>query len=191
MAPWVTGVKTGHTFGALYVLVGSGRRKGVELISVAIGAPTDEAPLRRQPRPARLRLRAATSGACRFAPGQELADPSIRYAGGELPLRAARTVAVGVRRDQRLTVAVRAPAAGRGADSPRRRARLAPPSSSTGCAPPRCRLRPHGRCPRRASSTAREASSAPIGSRSRSRCCVILMGAEQSCPRRDWSGVHG
>ena len=42
MAPWVTGVKTGHTFGALYVLVGSGKRKGVELISDAIGAPSDE-----------------------------------------------------------------------------------------------------------------------------------------------------
>jgi D-alanyl-D-alanine carboxypeptidase (penicillin-binding protein 5/6) len=108
MAPWVTGVKTGHTFGALYVLVGSGRRGGVELISVAIGAPTDEdrfrdnfdlldygfAQYRR-----RLPVRA----------GAALADPSIRYAGGELPLRAARTVAVGVRPDQRLTVAVRAP----------------------------------------------------------------------------------
>ncbi len=42
MAPWVNGVKTGHTFDAGYVLVGAGRRKGVELISVAIGAPTDE-----------------------------------------------------------------------------------------------------------------------------------------------------
>ena len=42
MAPWVNGVKTGHTFGAGYVLVGSGRRKGVELISAVIGAPTDE-----------------------------------------------------------------------------------------------------------------------------------------------------
>ena len=41
-APWVNGVKTGHTFDAGYVLVGSGRRKGVELISVVIGAPTDE-----------------------------------------------------------------------------------------------------------------------------------------------------
>jgi serine-type D-Ala-D-Ala carboxypeptidase (penicillin-binding protein 5/6) len=41
-APWVTGVKTGHTFDAGYVLVGSGRRRGVELISVAVGAPTDE-----------------------------------------------------------------------------------------------------------------------------------------------------
>jgi serine-type D-Ala-D-Ala carboxypeptidase (penicillin-binding protein 5/6) len=42
MAPWVNGVKTGHTFGAGFVLVGSGRRKGVELISAVIGAPTDE-----------------------------------------------------------------------------------------------------------------------------------------------------
>lgn len=108
MAPWVTGVKTGHTFGALYVLVGSGQRKGVELISVAIGAPTDEARFAdnielldygfaqyRQRTPVRR--------------GAALADPSIRYAGGELPLRAARTVAVGIRPDQRLTVAVRAP----------------------------------------------------------------------------------
>ena len=42
-APWATGVKTGHTFDAGYVLVGSGRRQGVDLISVVIGAPTDEA----------------------------------------------------------------------------------------------------------------------------------------------------
>ncbi len=108
MAPWVTGVKTGHTFGAGYVLVGSGRRKGVDLISVAIGAPTDEDRYRdnmelldygfglyRQ----RLPIRA----------GRELATPSIRYGGGELSLRAPRTVAVGIRRDQRLSVAVRAP----------------------------------------------------------------------------------
>jgi serine-type D-Ala-D-Ala carboxypeptidase (penicillin-binding protein 5/6) len=109
MAPWVTGVKTGHTFGALYVLVGSGRRKGVDLISVAIGAPSDEARYadnldlldygfslyrRRQP------VRA----------GEDLADPSIRYAGGSLPLRAARTVTVGLRRGQRARLAVEAPA---------------------------------------------------------------------------------
>ena len=42
MAPWATGVKTGHTFDAGYVLVGSGEKKGVGLVSVAIGAPTDE-----------------------------------------------------------------------------------------------------------------------------------------------------
>jgi D-alanyl-D-alanine carboxypeptidase (penicillin-binding protein 5/6) len=107
-APWVTGVKTGHTFDAAYVLVGSGRRKGVELISVAIGAPTDEDRFsdnlelleygfrqykRRQPVHA----------------GQDLADPSIRYSGGELPLRAARGIAVGLRRGQRLSVEVRVP----------------------------------------------------------------------------------
>jgi len=108
MAPWVTGVKTGHTFGALYVLVGSGQRKGVKLISVAVGAPTDEdrfsdnlelleygfSQYRR-----RLPVRA----------GAALAHPSIRYSGGELPLRAARTVAVGTRPDQRLSVEIQAP----------------------------------------------------------------------------------
>jgi serine-type D-Ala-D-Ala carboxypeptidase (penicillin-binding protein 5/6) len=108
MAPWVNGVKTGHTFGAGFVLVGSGRRKGVELISAAIGAPTDEdrfddnldlldygfSLYRRQ-----TAVRA----------GQALADPAIRYAGGELPLISPRAVKVAVRHGQRLSVAVRAP----------------------------------------------------------------------------------
>jgi D-alanyl-D-alanine carboxypeptidase (penicillin-binding protein 5/6) len=108
MAPWVTGVKTGHTFGALYVLVGSGRRRGVELISVAIGAPTDEDRFSDN-------IDLLDYGFSRYtrrAPiraGRELAVPPIRYAGGELPLRAARTVAVGVRADQHLSVEVRAP----------------------------------------------------------------------------------
>jgi len=108
MRPWVTGVKTGHTFGALYVLVGSGRRRGVELISVAIGAPTDEDRFdddlelleygfrqyeRRTP------IRA----------GQRLATASVRYQDDELQLRAARRVVVGLRRGQRLAVDVRAP----------------------------------------------------------------------------------
>jgi serine-type D-Ala-D-Ala carboxypeptidase (penicillin-binding protein 5/6) len=109
MAPWVTGVKTGHTFDAAYVLVGSGRRKGVDLISVAIGAPSDEARYR-----ANLELlEYGFSQYRRRLPihaGQDLADPEIRYAGGELPLRAARGVAVGLRRGQRLEVDVRAPA---------------------------------------------------------------------------------
>jgi serine-type D-Ala-D-Ala carboxypeptidase (penicillin-binding protein 5/6) len=108
MAPWVTGVKTGHTFGALYVLVGSGQRNGVKLISVAVGAPTDEDRFadnidlldygfslykRRVP----------------IKAGAALAEPAIRYSGGKLPLRAARTVAVGLRRDQRMSVVVSAP----------------------------------------------------------------------------------
>jgi D-alanyl-D-alanine carboxypeptidase (penicillin-binding protein 5/6) len=108
MAPWVTGVKTGHTFGALYVLVGSGRRKGVELISVAIGAPTDEDRFSDN-------IDLLDYGFAQYKQrlpvrrGADLANPSVRYAGGELPLRAARGVAVGIRPDQQLTVAVRAP----------------------------------------------------------------------------------
>lgn len=108
MAPWVNGIKTGHTFGALYVLVGSGRRKGVELISDSIGAPTDEDRfsdnlelLEYGFRQYRRRLPVHA--------GQDLADPSIRYSGGKLPLRAARSVAVGVRRGQKLSLEIKAP----------------------------------------------------------------------------------
>jgi D-alanyl-D-alanine carboxypeptidase (penicillin-binding protein 5/6) len=108
MAPWVTGVKTGHTFGALYVLVGSGRRGGVELISVAIGAPTDEDRYSDN-----LELLDYGFGEYEerrpIRAGRTLADPTIRYGDDELALRAARSVAVGVRPGQRLSVAVRAP----------------------------------------------------------------------------------
>jgi D-alanyl-D-alanine carboxypeptidase (penicillin-binding protein 5/6) len=107
-APWITGVKTGHTWGAAYVLVGSGRKDGTELISAAIGAPTDEARFAdnlelleygfeqyEQRRPVRH--------------GQAFAEPSIRYSGGELPLRAARTLEVGLRKGQKIEVDVEAP----------------------------------------------------------------------------------
>jgi D-alanyl-D-alanine carboxypeptidase (penicillin-binding protein 5/6) len=109
MAPWATGIKTGHTFDAGYVLVASGRRKGVDLISVAIGAPSEEARYEADlalleygftQYQRRLPIRA----------GEEMATPAIRYSGGELPLRAAGPVAVGLRRGQRLDVDVRAPA---------------------------------------------------------------------------------
>jgi D-alanyl-D-alanine carboxypeptidase (penicillin-binding protein 5/6) len=42
---WMSGVKTGHTRQAGYVLVGSGRRepRGIELISVVLGAPSEAA----------------------------------------------------------------------------------------------------------------------------------------------------
>ncbi|MET0557431.1 MAG: D-alanyl-D-alanine carboxypeptidase family protein [Solirubrobacterales bacterium] len=108
MAPWATGVKTGHTWGAGYVLVGSGRRKGIDLIAVAIGAPTDEARFD----DVLSLLEYGFDQYRRHLPirsGQDLADPTIRYSGGQLPLRASRPVAVGLRRGQRLTVAVKAP----------------------------------------------------------------------------------
>jgi serine-type D-Ala-D-Ala carboxypeptidase (penicillin-binding protein 5/6) len=113
-APWVTGVKTGHTFDAGYVLVGSGRRRGVDLISVAIGAPSDEARFSDN-------LELLEYGFSQYRrrlpihAGEDLADPSIRYSGGQLPLRAARAAAVGLRRGQRLSVEVKAPAEVEGA----------------------------------------------------------------------------
>jgi D-alanyl-D-alanine carboxypeptidase (penicillin-binding protein 5/6) len=108
MAPWVTGVKTGHTFGALYVLVGSGRQNGVELISDVIGAPSDEARF-----DGNLELLEYGFGQYRerhpVRAGQALAEASIEFSGGELPLRAAHTVEVGVRKGEELEVEVRAP----------------------------------------------------------------------------------
>jgi D-alanyl-D-alanine carboxypeptidase (penicillin-binding protein 5/6) len=108
LAPWVTGVKTGHTFGALYVLVGSGRKHGVELISDVIGASSDEERFQGN-------LELLEYGFHQYRKrvpvhaGQALAQPSIRYSGGELPLRAARSLLVGVRKGQKIEVEVRAP----------------------------------------------------------------------------------
>jgi serine-type D-Ala-D-Ala carboxypeptidase (penicillin-binding protein 5/6) len=108
MAPWVTGVKTGHTFGALYVLVGSGRKDGVELISDVIGAPSDEARFDGN-------LELLEYGFDQYRERhpvhdkQVLAEAAIEYSGGELPLRAADGVSVGVRKGEVLEVEVRAP----------------------------------------------------------------------------------
>lgn len=108
-APWTTGVKTGHTLGAGYVLVGSGARRGVELISAILGSPSEA---QRDLDSLELleygfslyRRRAAVRG------GRELAAPTIRYSDGRLPLLAARGVTVGLRRSQRLRIEVAAPA---------------------------------------------------------------------------------
>ena len=105
----MNGVKTGHTFDAGYVQVGAGRRKGVELISVVIGAPTPEA---RDAESIELLERGFAQYRKRvpIRAGRDLADPSIRYSGGELPLRAAHSVVAGAYRGQRLSVEIDAPA---------------------------------------------------------------------------------
>jgi len=108
LVPWATGVKTGHTFDAGYVLVASGERKGVGLVSAAIGAPTEETRFSDN----LALLEYGFSQYRRRLPvrrGQELAEPEIRYSGGRLPLRAERSLQVGVRPDQRLDLRVRAP----------------------------------------------------------------------------------
>lgn len=106
--PWATGIKTGYTAGAGYVLVGSARLDGVELVSAVLGTASERA---RDTESERL-LSYGFSLQRRAQPvraGAVLATPSIRYSGGELPLRAGRGVVVGVRDDQRLRVVVRAP----------------------------------------------------------------------------------
>jgi D-alanyl-D-alanine carboxypeptidase (penicillin-binding protein 5/6) len=106
--PWVTGVKTGHTLGAGYVLVGSARKAGTDLISVVLGADSEtERDLDS--------LRLLDYGFAQYRPHrairprEQLAQPSIRYSGGMLPLVASRPVVLGTRRGQQVLVSVQAP----------------------------------------------------------------------------------
>lgn len=107
-ASWANGVKTGHTLGARYVLVGSGTRKGVTLVSVVLGAPSEAArdsetlklldygfSLYRESRPVR--------------EGEELAAPALRYQDATLPLVARRGLRVAARRDQEVETFISAP----------------------------------------------------------------------------------
>lgn len=107
-APWVTGVKTGHTWKAGYAMVGSGERHGVRLIAVDIDAPTDETRFSDA-----FELLQWGFGQYHkekaLKKGEELASPSIKYSGGELPLLVAHTLKVGMRKGQKVEVDVQAP----------------------------------------------------------------------------------
>jgi D-alanyl-D-alanine carboxypeptidase (penicillin-binding protein 5/6) len=107
--PYVTGVKTGHTQGAGYVLVGSATRKGARLVSVVLGAPSeagrdaDTLALLRHGFSFYRRVPAVRKGAT-------LARPQVEYFGDrEAPLVAARRVTVTVRRGERVRTVVDAP----------------------------------------------------------------------------------
>ncbi|HET9198282.1 MAG TPA: hypothetical protein VFN92_08530, partial [Solirubrobacterales bacterium] len=82
--------------------------KGVDLVSAAIGAPTEET---RTSDNLELLEWGFSQYRQRFPVrrGQDLAEPGIRYSGGSLPLRAERSLQVGVRRGQKLDLRVRAP----------------------------------------------------------------------------------
>jgi D-alanyl-D-alanine carboxypeptidase len=107
-APWVTGVKTGHTWKAGYVMVGSGSRHGVKLIAVDIDAPTDETRFSDAFELLQWGFRQYHRGVA-LPQGKELASPSIGYSGGELPLRTARALTVRKRKGQKVAVEVDAP----------------------------------------------------------------------------------
>jgi D-alanyl-D-alanine carboxypeptidase (penicillin-binding protein 5/6) len=104
---WIDGIKTGYTLDAGYVLVGSGTRKGVTLISVILGAPNEAA---RDAGTVEL-LRWGLSLYRRHHPvsrGEPLARPEID-SGGTLPLAPKRGFAVTTRRGEGIETVVDAP----------------------------------------------------------------------------------
>ena len=107
-APWVNGVKTGHTLDAGYVLVGSGTRGSTTLISAVLGTPSEYA--RDQST-----LDLLDYGFSLYHPveqvrrGEEIASPKLDYRDDHLPLVARQPVTVTVREGQRVSTRVSAP----------------------------------------------------------------------------------
>jgi serine-type D-Ala-D-Ala carboxypeptidase (penicillin-binding protein 5/6) len=106
--PWIDGVKTGHTLGAGYVLVGSGSQNGTQLISAVLGAPSESA---RDADTLEL-LDYGFSLYHSVQPvdrGEELAAPELDYRGEHLPLITERALRIDVREGQRVLTQVDAP----------------------------------------------------------------------------------
>ncbi len=104
--PWMSGVKTGHTARAGYVLVGSATRRGITLVSVVLGTPSEAA--RNADTLALLRYGFSQySRRLAVRRGTVLARAPIDFRrGAELDLVAERTVRRVVRRGQRLGIRV-------------------------------------------------------------------------------------
>jgi serine-type D-Ala-D-Ala carboxypeptidase (penicillin-binding protein 5/6) len=107
-APWINGVKTGHTLGAGYVLVGSGTKNSTTLISAVLGTSSEYA------RDADT-LQLLDYGFSLYHPvqpvsqGEELASPKLDYRGDHLPLVAGHAISVNLRQGQHVTTHVTAP----------------------------------------------------------------------------------
>jgi D-alanyl-D-alanine carboxypeptidase (penicillin-binding protein 5/6) len=106
--PALTGIKTGHTLQAGYVLVGSATRDGVDLISVVLGTSSEAA---RDAETAEL----LDYGFSRYSSrtpvraGEALATPEIAYQDETMRLVADEPVRVAVRDDQQVAVEVDSP----------------------------------------------------------------------------------
>jgi D-alanyl-D-alanine carboxypeptidase (penicillin-binding protein 5/6) len=106
---WVDGVKTGHTTQAGYVLVGAGTREGARLVSVVLGTPSESARdtdtlalldygLDQYRRVSALRR------------GRPVAEAKVAFFGDrKVAIEPARTVAVSVRRGERVRTRIDAP----------------------------------------------------------------------------------
>lgn len=105
---WVSGVKTGHTQRAGWVLVGSGTQRSVNLISVVLGAPSEQA---RDEESLKL-LRYGFSRYRRRTPvtrDSEVTRRALRHSDEPLALRAASSAPVTVRFGQQIRTRVDAP----------------------------------------------------------------------------------
>jgi D-alanyl-D-alanine carboxypeptidase (penicillin-binding protein 5/6) len=106
---WIDGVKTGHTLEAGYVLVASGKRKGVRLVSVVLGAPSEA-----QRDSDTLSLLDHGFGFYRRArvvrAGRELASAEAAFYGDRrIGLTTRRDATVTVRRGERVRTRIEAP----------------------------------------------------------------------------------
>lgn len=107
--PWASGVKTGRTIEAGYVLVASGERHGASLVSAVLGAPTEEA---RDTASLEL-LRFGGSLYERRTPvsdGERLGSAAIRFSDERVAVVALGGVSITSRDDQDVDVAVDLPA---------------------------------------------------------------------------------
>lgn len=106
--PWIDGVKTGHTNRAGYILVGSGSRAGVPMISVVLGEPSEAA--RANDTLALLRYGMSRYRRARaLRAGQVLARPSVRWRDEHVDLVPARPFALVARRGVLVRLHVDAP----------------------------------------------------------------------------------
>jgi D-alanyl-D-alanine carboxypeptidase (penicillin-binding protein 5/6) len=112
--PWVEGVKTGHTRGAGYVLVGAGSRRGARVITVVLGERSED--LRD-----RDTLRLLDHGLSAFRrmaavrPGRPVARIPLEHGDGTpVALESRQRVVLTARRDERVTTRVSAPRALKG-----------------------------------------------------------------------------
>ncbi|MEV4421867.1 D-alanyl-D-alanine carboxypeptidase family protein [Patulibacter sp. NPDC049589] len=103
--PWVDGVKTGHTRASGYSLVGSGRRRGISVVSVVLGDPTEAA----RDSDSIALLRYATDQYRRTTAlkrGTVVGRPALRYRDEDVAVVAASSVVRTARRDEQLTTRV-------------------------------------------------------------------------------------
>ena len=106
--PFVNGVKTGHTIGAGYVLVGSGAAGGARVITVTLGAPSEAA--RDSDTLALLRWGLEQFHRVRvLRPGKVLESIDVNYRDEDAEVGAARPVTLVLRRGERAQTTVDAP----------------------------------------------------------------------------------